>query len=82
MKKKVLKFECRQTESFHFVLIFNVQSSVRMTTISNSNIIYSGDADKVSDKPWVSLGKMVLSDLSEENKRDLFVSIFKRIKSL
>lgn len=64
--------------SFHIQF---VQSSVRMTTISNSNIIYSGDADKVSDKSWASLGEMVLSDLTEENKRDLFVSIFKRIKS-
>ncbi|CAO1369203.1 unnamed protein product [Diamesa tonsa] len=45
-----------------------------MTTIINSNVIYGGDADDVMNTSWVSLGEMLLSDLTNGDKRDLFVN--------
>lgn len=51
-----------------------------MTTIINSNVIYGGDADDVMNTSWASLGEMLLSDLTNGDKRDLFVSISDQIK--
>ncbi|CAO1315869.1 unnamed protein product [Diamesa serratosioi] len=45
-----------------------------MTITINSNIIYGGVADGVLNKPWASLGEMILSDLRNGDKRDLFVN--------
>ena len=43
----------------------------------NSNIIYGGDG--VSNRPWASLGEVLLTDLTTGDKRDLFVSTSDRI---
>lgn len=53
-----------------------------MSQIRNTNIIYGGDSEGVLNIPWASLGEMLLTDLAKGDKRDLFVSIYDRIKSL
>ena len=51
-----------------------------MTPIINSNILYGvddPDDDGVYTEEWASLGEMVLSNLTNGDKRDLFVSTTK-----